>query len=276
MAWRGRPEARATPEPTQEAPVSDIFDEVEEEVRKERWEQLWKKYGNYAVALGVVVVLGVGGYRGWQAYQHHLNEQSSDAYLAAGVLAENGNLVGAESAFAKLAADAPSGYATLAKFAQAAVMLTENKREAALVLLRELADDDDPILANVARLQTGWVEADFAPKSEIQALLAPLLAADSPWRFAAGEVVAYTDLRLGARGEALAAYLKLAKEPAAPQGIRQRAAAIAEYLQANPGVTTLPNFTAPPVLPSAPRPTVPSPPVPAPAPAAAPALEAHP
>src|ERR1700741_896169 len=127
MAWCGRPEARATPEPTQEAPVSDIFDEVEEEVRKERWEQLWKKYGNYAVALGVVVVLGVAGYRGWQAYQHHLNEEASDAFLAASQMADNGNPAGAESAFAKLAADAPSGYETVAKFAEAAVLLGENK-----------------------------------------------------------------------------------------------------------------------------------------------------
>jgi len=42
--------------------MSDIFQEVEEDVRRERYEQLWKKYGNYMVAAAIVVVMAVGGY----------------------------------------------------------------------------------------------------------------------------------------------------------------------------------------------------------------------
>lgn len=235
--------------------MTDIFDEVEEEVRKERWEQLWKKYGNYAVAGAVAVVLAVGGYRGWQWYQHRQNEQASDAFLAAQQQAANGNLVQAESAFGKLAAEAPSGYAELARFMEAAVLLTENKREAALVLLRQIAEGNEPVLSKMARLRIGWAEADTASKDVIQKTLAPLLTNDSPFRFAASEILAYATLRAGERDAAIAIYAKLGADNAAPAGVKQRAAAIAEYLKANPDITMLPTLAAPPTLaPVAPAP----------------------
>ena len=37
--------------------MSDIFQEVEEDVRRERYEQIWKQYGNYILAAAGVVVL---------------------------------------------------------------------------------------------------------------------------------------------------------------------------------------------------------------------------
>jgi hypothetical protein len=43
--------------------MSDIFQEVEEDVRRERYEKLWKKYGNYIIALAVLIVAGVAA---WQ------------------------------------------------------------------------------------------------------------------------------------------------------------------------------------------------------------------
>ena len=46
--------------------MSDIFQEVDEEVRRERLMQLWKRYGNFVIAAAVIVVLGVGGWRGYQ------------------------------------------------------------------------------------------------------------------------------------------------------------------------------------------------------------------
>jgi hypothetical protein len=236
--------------------LSDIFDEVEEEVRKERYEVLWKKYGAYVTAVAIALVLAVGGYRFWQYWQLEQNREASNAFFAAQELAQSGNLVGAESAFAKLAADAPSGYATVAKFAEAAVLLSENKREAALVILRDLTNGDDPVLADAARIQIAWVEADRVSKAQLQEIVKPLLAADNPFRFAASEVAAYVSLRLGERDAALAAYDRLGKEQGAPPGIRQRATAIAMHLRANPTIRTLPLAMAPP---SFPLPTAPTP-----------------
>ena len=48
--------------------MADIFREVEEELRRDRAEELWKKYGRYVIALAALVILAVGGVQGWRAY----------------------------------------------------------------------------------------------------------------------------------------------------------------------------------------------------------------
>ena len=214
--------------------MSDIFQEVEEDVRRERYEQIWKKYGNYIIAGAAVLVAAVAGYQAWQRYDLTQRQQISDRFGQAAQTAQSGNLPKAESDFATLTKDAPSGYATLAKFQLAGTYLAQGKRDQGVALLRELAASSDPIMSSVARLRLAWVLADASPKPEIVTLLEPLTAADNPWRFAAQEVLAYMDLKGGARDAALAQYQKLSQDNAAPATLRQRAGGISEYLKANP------------------------------------------
>ncbi len=222
--------------------MSDIFQEVEEDVRRERYEQLWKKYGNYMVAAAIVVVMAVGGYQLWKTYDLRQREQISDRYQAAQALAAAGNAPQAETAFLELSKDRHSGYATLAKFHLAGAYLAQGKRDPAIALLRELTESSDPAISSPARLRLAWTEADARPRNEIEAILQPLTAADNPWRFAANEVLAYMDLKGGSRTQAESEYLKLSGELEASASLRQRAAAIAQYLKANPsnGSTTAP------------------------------------
>ena len=229
--------------------MTDIFREVEEEVRKERYELLWKKYGNLMIAAAALLILGVAGYQYWQRYDLKVRQQISTRFTAAEQLASTGNAK-SEQDFAALAKDAPAGYAKLAKFQLANVMIAKGKRDAAIAILRDLASDADPLIGATAKLRLAWTLADTAPRSEIDALLAPLSTADSPWRFSADEIRAYMDLQGGKRTQAEAEYVKLAGEPAAADNLRQRAGAIAQYLKANPGAT-LGATAAPPLAPAA-------------------------
>ena len=221
---------RQTPK---EVTVTDIFHEVEEDVRKERYEALWKKYGVYMIAAAILLVAGLAGYQQWQRYDLRQRQQASARFTAAEQLAATGNPK-SEQEFAALAKDAPAGYAKLAKFQQAKVMIAQGKSDQAVVLLRELANDSDPLLGSAAKLRLAWTLADTAPRNEIDALIAPLSATDSPWRYAADELRAYLALQSGKRAEAQAGYEKLAAETGAADNMRQRASAIAQYLKANP------------------------------------------
>jgi len=214
--------------------MSDIFQEVEEDVRRERYEQLWKKYGTYIIAAAALLVLAVAGYQAWVRYDLAQRQVISDRYRAASQAAEAGNAAQAATDFATLAKDAPAGYATLAKFHLAGAYLAQGKRDQAVALLRELVASSDAVISSTARLRLAWTIADASPKSEVVTLLQPLTAADDPWRFAAAEVLAYVDLKDGARAQALAEYEKLAQDNTAPANLRQRATGIAEYLKANP------------------------------------------
>jgi len=236
--------------------LSDIFQEVEEDVRRERYEQIWKDYGNYIMVAAAILVLAVAGYQAWRSYDLSQRQKTSDQYRVATQSAQAGNAPKAEADFAALVKSAPSGYATLSKFHLASAYLVQGKRDPAVALLRELTTATDPIVSSTARLKLGWLMADANSKAEVVSVLEPLMAADNPWRFAAAEVTAYIDLKDGARAQALAEYQKLAAETAAPASLRQRVSGIAEYLKANPDTgipaATLPSVSVlpPPSLPS--------------------------
>lgn len=238
--------------------MSDIFQEVEEDVRRERYEQLWKKYGNHVIAAAAMLVLAVGGYQAWSAYDTNQRQQVSDRYQNAQAVAATGKAPDAEAQFSELSQSGYSGYATLSKFNLVGTYLAQNKRDQAVALLRELTDYPDDGVSSVARLRLAWLEADARPRAELQTILEPLTGADNPWRFAAAEVLAYAELRGGSRVQAEADYLRLSQEAEASPGLRDRSAAILQYLKANP------TAGAPAAAPAAaPAPTA----APAPAPA---------
>ena len=223
----------------EEFPVSDIFREVEEEVRREHYQKLWKKYGNYAIAAAALIVIAVAGYQLWQAWDRSQREEASREFHAAEQLADAGRLAEAEDAFAKLAKDGPDGYATLSKFHQAAIMVAAGKRDQGLALYGQLAQLKDSNLAGVARLRMAWAQAEYTPREQLEKAVGPLMGPDSPWRHAALEVLAYADLRAGRREIAVKQYQQLAADTKAPQGVRDRSNAMAEFLKANPSVNAI-------------------------------------
>ena len=154
--------------------MSDIFQEVEEDVRRERYEQLWKKYGNHMMAVAALLVLAVAGYQFWQNYDLSQRQKVSDQFRAASQSAQGGN-----------AAKAETDFSTLAKFHLAAAYLQQGKRDPAVATLRELIGSSYEVVANTARLRLAWIMADASPKAEIVTLMQPMTAADNPWRFAA-------------------------------------------------------------------------------------------
>src|SRR2546426_479361 len=96
--------------------VSDIFHEVDEEVRREQLKKLWDRWGNYIVVLAFLVVLGIAGSRGWEWWEAKKSQEAGAAFEAALLLAQAGKHDEAGAAFAKVAADSPAGYRILARF----------------------------------------------------------------------------------------------------------------------------------------------------------------
>ena len=86
--------------------MSDIFREVEEDVRRERLEKLWKQYGDYVIAGVAVIVVGVAGYKLWQHYEAQQLAKASVAYSAAIELSNGDRNTEAAQVFAKIAKNA--------------------------------------------------------------------------------------------------------------------------------------------------------------------------
>jgi hypothetical protein len=95
--------------------VSDIFREVDEEVRREQLKKLWDRYGNYVVVAAVLLVAAVAAWRAYMWWEARKAAETGAAFEAATALAEAGKRSEAEAAFAKIAADGTAGYRILAR-----------------------------------------------------------------------------------------------------------------------------------------------------------------
>lgn len=210
--------------------MADIFREVEEEVRREQWEKIWKQYRDHIIAAGALVVIGVAGYQLYRVYEQRETAKASVAYEAAAQLLEAGQPRAAEPQFAALVKSAPAGYARLAQLAQADSLFGAGDHNAAINLYKKIANGGDPAFAAPARLHAAWAIADGATRQELENLLAPLTSPTNAWHSLAEEVLAYSDLRAGNVSEAVKSYQRLASDPNAPSSLHTRAQAMVRFI----------------------------------------------
>jgi hypothetical protein len=203
---------------------ANFMREIEEEVRRERMEKLWKNYGHYIVGAAVLVVLAVGAWRGWQWYQARENARAGERYEQALTLAEAGKQAEAEQELAALSKDAPAGYRILARLRLAAETGKTSPAEGAKAFDAIAADTSaDPVLRDLARLRAALLLVDSAPASEIESRVAPLTGAKAPFRNSAKDALALSYYRSGDRAKAAALYREIIADPEVTPALANRA-----------------------------------------------------
>src|SRR5271170_4656071 len=99
--------------------MSDIFHEVDEEVRRDKAAEFWKKYQNLILAGAALIVLAAAGFRYWQFEREKAEQTAGDQFQQALAALEDGKLDEAKAGFDTIAAKGPSGYRALAQLAAA-------------------------------------------------------------------------------------------------------------------------------------------------------------
>jgi hypothetical protein len=213
--------------------VSDIFQEVDEEVRREELKKLWQRYGNFAIAACVLIVVGVGAWRGYEYWQARKAGESGAAFENAVTLAEAGKHQEAEAAFAKLAADSGAGYRALARLREAAEVAGSD-RAAAVKTYDDIAADKSfgPVINDLAAVRAGYLLVDTAPYSEIRSRLEPLTGADKAFRYSAREILALSAWKSGDMTAARQWADMIIGDPQSPQTTRGRAEVLSELIAA--------------------------------------------
>ncbi len=239
--------------------MSDIFREVEEEVRRERFAQLWKQYGDYVIAGVALVVIAIAGFELWQRYEQNQSLKASETLIAAQDLAESGDFARANPAFAVVAKDAPRGYAEMARLSEAGALVRAGRRGEAVEIYKSVAAGDSGPLRGVALIRAGWASVESMSRHDLATLLAPLTDPANPWRHAAAEILAFSDYHSGEIGAAQKQFQAIADDKDATEPMRRRAAAMAAFLKEgglrNYGTVPEPVPAAPPAGGPAPPPT---------------------
>ena len=214
--------------------MSDIFQEVDEELRRENFAKLWARYNKYVIALAVLIVVATFGITQWRQYQLRHRQSEGVRYAAALDLARQGKEKDAADAFASIARQASGGHATLARLEEGAIKSRSGDNAGAIAVFDGVAGDGslDALYRDVATLLWAQESLKSGDPRAIIARLAPLTSAESAWHATALELTALAQLKAGDRAAAHATYQRIADDLAAPQGARARAtemvAALAE------------------------------------------------
>ncbi|MGE0660237.1 MAG: tetratricopeptide repeat protein [Reyranellaceae bacterium] len=203
--------------------MADIFQEVEEDVRREKAARLWKRFAPLVIGLAVAIVLAVAAVTGWRQYVASERAKSSDRYSAAIDLAAGGDRTAAIEQLAALARDAREPYATLARLRQAGLMSEAGDKAAGAVFAEAAEKTDDPLLADYARLMEVVQSIGSEDAKSVIARLEPMAAEGKPWRSLANDYIAFLAYDSGDVARARAVWEQIVKDERAAPTQKQRA-----------------------------------------------------
>ena len=211
--------------------MSELFDEVDEEVRREQLKKLWDKYSIYFIALMVLVVAAVGGWRGYQYLEAKKAAEAGAAFEKAVELSEQDKHTEAEAAFTELAAKAPSGYRTLARLRAAAEAAARDPKAAAKVYDDIAADRSvGSEWQDLAKIRAAGLLLDSAGYADIQQRLEASATPKSTFRHSAREMLALSAWRNNDMTAARKWVDAIAEDGETPPGLRSRAEALQALL----------------------------------------------
>ena len=166
--------------------MADIFREVDEELKQERYTELWRRYGRYGIAVVVLCVAAMAAWKGWEAWQVSKRHAEGLSYGNAMQLLQEGKTAEATEFLGSLGQQTSSGYGILARFQQAAISARSGDAETALQLYDALSSDRN-VPRSMRDLATilGGLQAlglSSIPSQALEERIAPLAEAGSHYR----------------------------------------------------------------------------------------------
>jgi hypothetical protein len=201
---------------------NEFIREVDEEYRRDRIAEMWKRYNGLIVGLAVLVIAAVGGWRYWQHLERSRAEAAAARYQDALRLDQEGKGDEAAQVLRSLAGDSAAGYRLLARFRLAAETGQQNAEEGAKAFDALAADGAvPPVLQDLARLRATMLRLD-TDMAAAQPALERLATPANAWRHTAREMLGLAALKKGDYDAAGRWFDQIAADRDAPQALRSR------------------------------------------------------
>jgi hypothetical protein len=211
--------------------VSELFDEVDEDVRRDQLKKLWEQYSIYIVAGAFLIIAAVGGWRGYQYLEAKKATEAGSAFDKAVELSEANKHSEAEAAFTDLAAKAPSGYRMLARLRAAAEVATRDPKAAAKLYDDIAADRSISVPEqDLAKVRAAGLLLETATYPTMLQRLETATAPGATFRHTARELLALSAWRASDMTAARQWLDIIANDGETPPSLRSRAEALQAML----------------------------------------------
>ena len=202
----------------------DFINEVEEELRKDDYNDLLKKYGPLIAGVIALIIAGTGFLEWRKSADDRAARATSASYIEAISHIEAGDNAAAVTQLIELSNVAPEGYAGLSLMRAAAIKLEDGERGEAVRLFDEAAQKFNlPRHAHLAQLKAAYILAGNGAYDDVQGRVGPLIAKDAPYEFLARELLGFVAQQSGDEAAAREQFGYLDTIPGVPPSIKERA-----------------------------------------------------
>jgi len=211
--------------------VADIFHEIDEELKRDKALELWRRHGKLIVAFFVAAVLVTIGTVLWQEHRENQRQAEARNFALAMEQVAQKNLPASTALLAEIARSG-GGYQVLALLQQAALKVKAGDRAGATAIYDQIAADSDAgkPFRDLATLLSALVGFDQADPAALDRRLEPLAATGSAFRPSAMELRGLLAIRRGDFKAAKVYFQAIADDGSAPGGLRQRATQILAWI----------------------------------------------
>ncbi|TCD13415.1 tetratricopeptide repeat protein [Oricola cellulosilytica] len=208
--------------------------EVEEELRSDRLQSIWKRYGPFVIGAAVAIVLATAGYRAWEYYTDSRASASGDRFLAALNDAGEGNTEAALAELRSLEQDGYGAYPVLARMRAATLLQQQGDAAGAVAAFDEVAADGSApdAIRDIARIRAAYILVDSGSASDVAERAEPLASDSHPMRHAAREALGLAAWKEERLADAKALFQQILDDPAAPRNTMQRASLMLDLITA--------------------------------------------
>ena len=211
--------------------MSELFDEVDEDVRRDQLKKLWEQYSIYIIAGALLIIASVGGWRGYQYVEARKAAEAGAAFDKAVELSEANKHTEAEAGFAELAAKGPSGYRVLARLRMATEVASRDTAAAAKLFDEITADRSvDVAVQDLARIRAAQLLLETTTYPNMKERLEAAAAPGATFRHTARELLALSAWRANDAAATRQWLDLIANDGETPPSLRSRAEALQALL----------------------------------------------
>jgi hypothetical protein len=204
--------------------VSDVFEQVEEELRSERYKRLARTWLPVVGGILLVALIAALAWWGWQSWETSKADKASVAYERGLEALQANNPVGADAAFTQAAKEGNGAYKSLALQHRAGIALDAGRDAEALSLMDEAAKASrDPLIADAAAFKAMLLAMDIETLEQVQARAKGLTGDKRPFSAFAREAEAMALLQAGKTAEAKDMLAILKNDLDTPEVVTRRA-----------------------------------------------------
>ena len=204
--------------------MTNIFNEVDEDIRKERYQNLWSKYGKYIIGFLVLIVTIFSLTQYLQSKNTSDNKKILDTYFTAIESIEKNQLDLADQNLKTVYNEKNKTLAAVSSIKLSQVYLEDNQKNQALSLLKDIYSNNslDSIYRELALYKYIMINFENIEVSNIENMISLIENNNSEFNLYFQEMIGIKHLTLGNTKKANSIFTNLSLDENTPFDLRMR------------------------------------------------------